>query len=239
MKKEDPYRVKAELHKQKISKVSLETKKNSAEETEQQLEQQTSSSLPSRSSMRQGKKRKLKTPLISFLPYCFILLPILLLVLNSLLKNNGLPTILPTENSNSIFEKVSIEKETTDDVDKSKVKDEVDQNTEENDQEETETEDLPVMNNDINNTASTENNSDNNQQAVMNENVEDDDTDTQIENNDSNQNTIYHQVIKGETLYTIAMKYYPAGDGMEKIKEWNNLTSEEIQAGQILKIVVE
>jgi len=236
MKKEDPYRVKAELHKQKISKVSLETKKNSTEETEQQLEQPTSSSLPSRSSMRQGKKRKVKTPLISFLPYCFILLPILLLVLNSLLKNNGLPTILPTENSNSIFEKVSIEKETTDDVDKSKVKDEVDQSNEENDQKETE--DLPVTNNDINNTASTENNSEHNQQAVMNENVEDN-TDTQTENNDSNQNTIYHQVIKGETLYTIAMKYYPAGDGMEKIKEWNNLTSEEIQAGQILKIVVE
>jgi len=236
MKKEDPYRVKAELHKQKISKVSLETKKNSTEETEQQLEQPTPSSLPSRSSMRQGKKRKVKTPLISFLPYCFILLPILLLVLNSLLKNNGLPTILPTENSNSIFEKVSIEKETTDDVDKSKVKDEVDQSNEENDQKETE--DLPVTNNDINNTASTENNSEHNQQAVMNENVEDN-TDTQTENNDSNQNTIYHQVIKGETLYTIAMKYYPAGDGMEKIKEWNNLTSEEIQAGQILKIVVE
>ncbi|HWJ80055.1 MAG TPA: LysM peptidoglycan-binding domain-containing protein [Niallia sp.] len=236
MKKEDPYRVKAELHKQKISKVSLETKKNSTEETEQQLEQPTSSSLPSRSSMRQGKKRKVKTPLISFLPYCFILLPILLLVLNSLLKNNGLPTILPTENSNSIFEKVSIEKETTDDVNKSKVKDEVDQSNEENDQKETE--DLPVTNNDINNTASTENNSEHNQQAVMNENVEDN-TDTQTENNDSNQNTIYHQVIKGETLYTIAMKYYPAGDGMEKIKEWNNLTSEEIQAGQILKIVVE
>lgn len=47
---------------------------------------------------------------------------------------------------------------------------------------------------------------------------------------------VYHKVKKGETMYRIAMKYYQSKAGMERIKAANNLSSNEITAGQVLLI---
>lgn len=47
---------------------------------------------------------------------------------------------------------------------------------------------------------------------------------------------IYHQVQPGETLFRIAMNYYKSQQGVDKIKQANGLASNEISAGQTLKI---
>ncbi|QKE71794.1 LysM peptidoglycan-binding domain-containing protein [Arthrobacter citreus] len=47
---------------------------------------------------------------------------------------------------------------------------------------------------------------------------------------------INHEVKRGETLFTISMKYYGNRDGEEIIQDANNLQSIEVKPGQILKI---
>lgn len=47
---------------------------------------------------------------------------------------------------------------------------------------------------------------------------------------------ITHIVQENETLYSIAMKYYQSAEGMEIIKEWNELEGSTISKGQVLKI---
>ncbi|PAD24427.1 hypothetical protein CHH55_14855 [Niallia circulans] len=54
-----------------------------------------------------------------------------------------------------------------------------------------------------------------------------------------NEKIVYHTVAKGENLYRIALKYYPNGDGMGKIKAANNMTTDQVQLGQTLKIIIE
>lgn len=47
---------------------------------------------------------------------------------------------------------------------------------------------------------------------------------------------VQHTVQSQETMYRIAMNYYKSPDGIAKIKAANNLPSEEIYVGQVLKI---
>lgn len=47
---------------------------------------------------------------------------------------------------------------------------------------------------------------------------------------------IKHKVQANETLFRISMQYYKSQDGIEKIKQANNLKSDEIQEGQVLII---
>ncbi|MBS4176480.1 LysM peptidoglycan-binding domain-containing protein [Lederbergia citrea] len=46
----------------------------------------------------------------------------------------------------------------------------------------------------------------------------------------------YHTVQSGETLYRISMNYYNDQSGIEKIKQANGLTGNELSVGQTLKI---
>lgn len=45
-----------------------------------------------------------------------------------------------------------------------------------------------------------------------------------------------HKVANNETLYRISVNYYGSGEGVEKIKRANGLTSNDIMVGQTLKI---
>lgn len=71
-------------------------------------------------------------------------------------------------------------------------------------------------------------------------NVDDDSvgaaTQTPNPNVAGSQTATTHKVQKGETLYTIAIRYFNNNEGMERIKEANGLESEVIQAGQTLVI---
>ena len=50
------------------------------------------------------------------------------------------------------------------------------------------------------------------------------------------QSVIYHTVAANETLYRIAMKYYNSKTGIDIIKQANQLTGDNLMAGQVLKI---
>ncbi|PGS47534.1 LysM peptidoglycan-binding domain-containing protein [Bacillus sp. AFS041924] len=47
---------------------------------------------------------------------------------------------------------------------------------------------------------------------------------------------VHHEVKRGETLFTISMKYYGNRDGEEIIQDANHLTGIEVTPGQVLKI---
>lgn len=48
--------------------------------------------------------------------------------------------------------------------------------------------------------------------------------------------TVYHTVQPGETLFRIAMKYYQSQAGIEKIRQANGISGNEISVGQKLKV---
>ncbi|MEK3797590.1 LysM peptidoglycan-binding domain-containing protein [Peribacillus sp. FSL H8-0477] len=48
----------------------------------------------------------------------------------------------------------------------------------------------------------------------------------------------YHVVVPGDTLFTIAITYYHSSEGMDIIRDWNKLDSDEVQLGQKLKVPV-
>ncbi len=50
---------------------------------------------------------------------------------------------------------------------------------------------------------------------------------------------VYHTVKPKETLFRIAMNYYHSQSGIEIIKEANDLQTNEIHTGQVLKIPLE
>ncbi len=54
----------------------------------------------------------------------------------------------------------------------------------------------------------------------------------------SGETIIYHTVKPSETLFRVAMTYYKSQDGIPIIQKANNLKSNEIQAGQVLKIPI-
>jgi LysM repeat protein len=48
-------------------------------------------------------------------------------------------------------------------------------------------------------------------------------------------NMIYHTVQEGDTLYKLSMKYFGKRDGERLIQEYNQLTSQELEVGSVLK----
>ncbi|MFD1736029.1 LysM peptidoglycan-binding domain-containing protein [Bacillus salitolerans] len=53
-----------------------------------------------------------------------------------------------------------------------------------------------------------------------------------------NYTLIRHVVQPGETLFRISLKYYKDRSGEQIIKEWNNLTGDQVNAGQVLNIPI-
>lgn len=54
--------------------------------------------------------------------------------------------------------------------------------------------------------------------------------------NDTADKYVFHTVEEGETLSSISIKYFGNSDGEEIIREVNNLSSEELETGQEIKI---
>lgn len=237
MKKEDPYRVQAELQKQRLKKVIKEEEKE---------EERVDSSLPSRSTVHKNKKRKIKVPIISLLAFLFVLLPVVLLLINSLLNGKDFSNLLTTENTSGLFENVNIQKENA-------------ANNEPKRDEQTEQEEIVIENNtkkeeetiaadnakekalDEEEGKSKEEESESEQSTNNVPKIEEpkEEEDEAMEQVNPGGKIVYHTVVKGETLYRIALKYFPSGDGIDKIKSANNMTSDQVQLGQTLKIVLE
>lgn len=237
MKKEDPYRVQAELQKQRLKKVIKE---------EQKEEERVDSSLPSRSTVHKNKKRKIKVPIISLLAFLFVLLPVVLLLINSLLNGKDFSNLLTTENTSGLFENVNIQKENV--ANNGPIRDD-----------QKEQEEIVIENNTKKEeeTIAADNEKEKALDEEEGESKEEESESEQSTNNvpkieepkeeeveameqvNPDEKIVYHTVAKGETLYRIALKYFPSGDGVAKIKSANNMTTDQVQLGQTLKIVLE
>lgn len=242
MKKEDPYRVQAELQKQRLKKVIKEEEKG---------EERVESSLPSRSTVHKNKKKKIKVPIISILAFLFVLLPVVLLFINSLVNGKDFSNLLTTENTSGLFENVNIQKENAPSNESKRANQEEQQEIviENNTTEEEET--IAADNAkgkvlDEEEDKSKEEEKSKSEQPTNNvpkkEEPKEEPKDEEVEaiqpiNPD--EKIVYHTVAKGETLYRIALKYYPSGDGIAKIKAANNMNTDQVQLGQSLKIVLE
>jgi LysM repeat protein len=178
--------------------------------------------LPPRSKVHKTKdekkktKVKLKYPLVRFLALLFILLPIAILGY-TYHQNNQLPasnTLIKNKTESSYKEEISL----------SKKEEKVDDNqnishSEENTDDET---------------ASKERTENAHTSITSNQEDTNSSTATQIEKTDYD--VVFHTVKENETLYSISQHYYNSRSGEELIKEWNNLTSNEVVNGKVLKI---
>ena len=240
MKKEDPYRVQAETQKQRLKKVTNE------EEATEKL-QEKESSLPSRSTVHKNKKKKIIIPVISLLAFLFILLPVTLLLINSLLNGKDFSNLLSTESTTGLFENVNIQKEnrmnnndeTPSDDKGDEQEDIVIESNSTVEEEEIATDNIKENDIEQEEDKSKENKTDSEEPVNNVPKEEEKKTEEDTQQTNSKEKIVYHTVAKGENLYRIALKYYPSGNGMEKIKAANNMTSDQVQLGQTLKIVIE
>ncbi|WP_141232336.1 LysM peptidoglycan-binding domain-containing protein [Niallia circulans] len=241
MKKEDPYRVQAQLQKQRLKKVT-------SEEEVPVTEERQDSSLPSRRTVHKNKKKKLKIPIISLLAFLFILLPVaVLLVLNG----KDISNLLSTENTSGLFENVNIQKGYSpnnktipDDSDNNQDELVIVSNSTVKKEEEIPEDNLKEKAEEKEKEAEKQKEQkEQKQHSEKKIDKEQKQKQKEKEENSSqtnpNEKIVYHTVAKGENLYRIALKYYPNGDGMGKIKAANNMTTDQVQLGQTLKIIIE
>jgi LysM repeat protein len=177
-------------------------------------------SLPPRSKVHHVKDEKKKTkfkfrfPLLRLLTFLFILLPIAILGY-TYHQDRELPTLNNLSSSNSSHsEEISIG---TKKENKGLVIENEDEIVEEkeHDIEEAKSEE-PEVNEDL-------------QTAI-------DQQEDQPTEDTTDYNIVYHKVKSGETLYSISQHYYKNRAGEELIKEWNNLSNNNVEHGKVLKI---
>jgi LysM repeat protein len=188
-----------------------------------------SSSLPTRSELHAKKKQKtkwkVKFPLIKLLSLFFILIPITIYAIYAANHQDDQSTVTSVDEVHGVE---TIEFNENEDI--------------------TETEDIDNTDNQDETTASDSNkqispkpDSQANTQEPENSKSEDEQQNDSLINKDSSAedyNIVYHVVKPQETVFRIAMNYYKSQDGIELIKEWNNLKDNNIEVGQELKIPI-
>lgn len=73
-------------------------------------------------------------------------------------------------------------------------------------------------------------------QPVVKEKPKDNKADAEPPNKKEDGKAVYHTVQPGENLFRIALKYYSSQAGVDKIRQANGLSGNEISVGQTLKI---
>lgn len=222
MSKEDPYRDQAEKLRQKIERTEFE--EGQAIEKEE---------MPPRSRLHEQKRKKnkwkLKYPIIRLLVLFFILLPITILSIYSIVAKDGIGNVEETIGEVSEgFEMIDIESsEQLDLID----------NEDEPQQEEVE----PVE--PVESIADEAENREETVEEIVEETTPQQDLNQSSQDiidstgkRSGPQDIIYHTVQPNENLYRISMKYYKSKAGVETIKSTNGLTSNEIRVGQVLTI---
>lgn len=203
MNKEDPYRDQAEKLRRKIDRPPFEEGKPVGREE-----------LPPRSAVhRRGKKTKLKMkyPLIRLLALFFILLPITVISIYSIIAKDKIDNVKETfTESTEEFETIEIENE-------------------ENQIKEDEKE-LPEEEDNIDNGQTGDSLTEPQSRAWAGRET------AAAPLTVHEKDIIYHKVKRGDTITRISMKYYKSKAGIEVIKAANDLTSNEILAGQVLTI---
>lgn len=182
---------------------------------------ETTGTYPSRSEVhkkRRKQKRKMKYPLLRFLTFLFILVPIVVLILTYYFEQKRLhPSgVNPSDYDAVIIEHHKGNTEKPADQPNSMV-DDVDKEGEEK-----------------NNSEETKSESEQKEDHTSLQNKRDDGAEGEM--TDESGRVITHVVQPNETLYKISMKYYQTREGEQLIRKWNNLQGNEIYVGQVLKI---
>jgi len=231
MNKEEPYRDQAERLKQRIQKINEKV--------------EYGDELPPREQIHRQKKKKtkwkLRFPVIRLLVLCFILLPIIIFSVISY-RDSG-KKIIGTEktSSDSIgYETINLDNnEDESKADSVKTEDNIQNDSNMSSPEEQS--EVPLVEE-----KSTDDSSQPTTQSVPASSNQAPGDQQQTDKNSSTQTVTkkteptvrvkYHTVQPGEGLFRIAMDYYQSQKGIDIIKKANNLTSENIYAGQVLKI---
>lgn len=226
MNKEDPYRDQAEKLRQRIEKINENP--------------QDHSKLPPRSEMHRNKKKKtkwkLRYPLIRILVLFFILLPITIYSVYTNLNNKNHGGAEKATVDAQDFETIHYGNSKKDNKKTTKIQT---LSPKENASDQT------SSMNDVKQVSDTQRNAASKPASSI--------PSTKTPETDKNGGTqttaspaktihsykiIYHKVQPGETLYHIAMEYYHSESGMNKIIEANHLQNENIEVGQVLKILI-
>ncbi|MBN8200319.1 LysM peptidoglycan-binding domain-containing protein [Bacillus sp. NTK034] len=239
MNKEDPYRDQAERLRKKIDR-KLETE-NSGQK----------SALPPRSRVHQEKRKKskwkIKYPVIRLLALFFILLPITIFSIYQYVSSDkSINAGLNTENEETgsetvVFATNDEDKGTTIEVREEPVSQEPEitekaEGAQEKEDAKVQQEKKAPQKTDIEDKGSEPNKE---VQETGSETTDSSKTAGTKEALKKEGKVIYHTVKPKETIFRIAMTYYKSQSGIEKIKQANNLPSNEIQTGQVLKIPLE
>ncbi|MCM3401897.1 LysM peptidoglycan-binding domain-containing protein [Cytobacillus oceanisediminis] len=243
MNKEDPYRDQAERLRKKIDR------KQEAEYSGQK------SALPPRSRVHQEKRKKskwkVKYPVIRLLALFFILLPITIFSiyqyvssdkninagLNAEIEETGSETVVFATNDEDEGTAIEVreepesqEPEKPEKAEGVQVKEDAKVQQEKHASQTTAKEDK-----------GSEPNSKKQAQQTAPESTDSSKTAGKQEQEElkTEGKVVYHTVKPKETIFRIAMTYYKSQSGIEKIKQANNLPSNEIQTGQVLKIPLE
>jgi cytoskeletal protein RodZ len=226
----DPFRDQADKLKQKIERVQDETIPKKREP------------LPPRSELHREKKKKnkvkLKYPLISLLLLFFILMPLTVFSIYSYFDSRNEPLMVLSEENNEVEE---VQYDRTDEEEDSGVVSEENPEAELPDDDETTV--LEKSKESVNDAEGTK--EEKKLPAAKAAEVKEPEKEEpapeasdSVPTQETNPQIIYHTVQPQETIFRIAMKYYHSQDGIEKIKQANNLPSNEIQSGQVLKILM-
>lgn len=244
MNKEDPYRQKTDDTRQRIQRAQTE-------------EKATSKELPPRSEIHQKQRKKAKPekqisyPIIRLLGLFFILLPITIFAVYSYRD-----VIFPSEKKQTAADKTGYETISIENKDPRKK--EKDSETEKSASGNVEGSDDTA---DIDKDATAQQTQTADEEASADATEENKNSpqesieaagtvmgtsgtaggDSSVENPPGNKSVVVkeHTVQTGETLYRITIKYYQSKNGIEIIKKANQLSSNEITVGQVLKIPIE
>jgi LysM repeat protein len=231
MNKEEPYRDQAERLKQRIQKINEKV--------------EYGDELPPREQIHRQKKKKtkwkLRFPVIRLLVVCFILLPIIIFSVISYRDSDK--KIIGTEktSSDSIgYETINLDNnEDESKADSEKTEDNIQNDSNVSSPEEQS--EVPVVEEKSTDDSTQPTNQSvpaSSNQAPVDQQQTDKNSSTQTETKKTEPTVRvkYHTVQPGEGLFRIAMNYYQSQKGIDIIKKANNLTSENIYAGQVLKI---
>ena len=234
MNNEEPYRDQAERLKQRIEKINETVDSKDV--------------LPSREQIHRQKKKKtkwkLKYPVIRLLVLFFILLPIIIFSVISYRdgakKVNG---VVKLAEDSVGYETINLEKSNEEEQIMGESSDQSEENLAENNETEESSEEPKNGGEPSETTTDT---------SIETDNTNENKTDTQVSENNSKQEKeaettetstesqsnfiVTHTVKPNENLYKIAMTYYHSPKGMDIIMKANNLQSDQISAGQVLKI---
>ncbi|MCQ6273845.1 LysM peptidoglycan-binding domain-containing protein [Bacillus sp. V3B] len=217
MSKENPYRDQAEKLRQKIERTDFEEG--------QVIEKEE---LPPRSRVHEQKRKKnkwkLKYPVIRLLALFFILLPITILSIYSILAKDGVSDVKKTVGEPSEgFEIINIEK--SDQLDPPIDKENETQEEDDDQSVESSINEIEHKDEALEETTQQQNLNQSSQDIV-----------DSLGEISGPKDIIYHTVQPDDTLYSISMKYYKSKAGIDTIKSTNGLTSNEIRIGQVLTI---